>query len=421
MEANSNLRQAVESLYDEAVSALQEMVRIDSTTGREQQAQCRMEQMLAGLGMKTDVWCPTDEELRTMKNYNVCGASNLGERPNVVGVAKGSGQGRSLILNGHIDTVPPLELSQWTHGPFSGDIEDGRLYGRGASDMKGGLLAAIFAYKAIQKAGIRLKGDLIIESVISEEDGGAGTLACQQRGYAADAAIIMEPTDNTVTTAETGTMLFRLIIEGKPAHGSAPYEGVSAIEKFAFILQKLNEWDMQRHSLSPDSSDNRFARYKMVAPISFGKAHAGTWCAMLPNELVAEGRYGFMLHETIDSARVVFEEKLAEIARQDEWLAVHPPRVEWFPTAWEAYDLSGEDPLVAAMRESCDALGMNSALGGIPYGTDIKFMLDAKIPTVLFGPGTIKKAHFYDEYVVIEEFKKAIGLLAETIVRWCRA
>lgn len=419
MKTNQSLQAAVLALKEEAVKTLQDVVRIDSTTGREQECQAYMENLMKSLDMEVDVWCPTDEELRQMDQYGICGASDLGERPNVVGTVKGSGGGRSLIMNGHIDTVPVNNPSVWICPPYSAEIVDDKMYGRGTSDMKSGLLSAVFAYKAIRNAGIQLKGDLHIESVICEELGGSGSLACFQRGYRADAAIIMEPTDTIITTAETGTMLMRIIIEGKPAHGSAPYAGVSAIEKWCFLFEKLNEWDRKRHEESPDSIDPRFKKYQMVAPICFGKVHSGNWCAMLPNELVAEGRLGFMLHESVDSIRADFEKVLYDIAQQDEWLSEHPPRVEWLPISWDAYNLADDHPLPVLMQEVCTDLNTNSELGGIPYGTDIKFFKYANIPTVLFGPGSITKAHYDNEYCYVSEYLKAIGVLAETIVRWC--
>lgn len=416
---DSRLKTAIDALREPAVEVLQDVIRIDSTTGKEQQAQKYMETLMRSLGMEVDVWCPTDEELRQMDQYGVCGASDLGDRPNVVGTVRGSGTGKSLILNGHIDTVPVNNPSVWLHPPYSGEIEDGKMYGRGTSDMKSGLLAAVFAYRAIRDSGIHLKGDLYIESVICEELGGSGTLACFQRNYKADGAIIMEPTDNTVTTAETGTMLFRITVDGMPAHGSAPYAGVSAIEKWSFLLQRLNEWDRRRHEQSPDSADPRFKRYQMVAPLCFGKVHAGNWCAMLPNELVAEGRLGFMLHETVASIRADFESQLFKIAQEDPWLSAHPPRVEWFPISWDAYNLEASHPLPVTMQKVCQDLQVNTDLGGIPYGTDIKYFKHAKIPTVLFGPGTITKAHYDNEYCFVSEYLKAIEVLAETILHWC--
>lgn len=421
MAVNAKLHEAVLALQEEAVKTLQDIVRIDSTTGKEQECQDYMAKLMKSVGLDVDMWCPTDEELRTMDQYDTCGAADLGERPNVVGVKKGSGGGRSLILNGHIDTVPVNNPDIWIAPPYSAEIIDGKMYGRGTSDMKSGLLASIMAFKAIQNAGIKLKGDVTIESVMCEELGGSGTLACFQRGYQADGAIIMEPSDTMVSTAETGTMLMRIIIEGMPAHGSAPYVGVSAIEKWCFVLEKLNEWDRKRHEASKDQKDPRFKKYKMVAPICFGKCHAGNWCAMLPNELVAEGRLGFMLDETVESIRADFEKLLADIAKQDEWLSVHPPRVEWFPISWDAYDLPSDHPLTVTMQGACADLGMNSELGAIPYGTDIKYFKYAGIPTVIFGPGTITKAHYDNEFVIVEDYLKEIGALAEIIVRWCGA
>ena len=163
METNRALQAAVLALKEEAVQTLQNVVRINSTTGQEQEAQAYIEQLMKSIGMEVDVWCPTDEELRQMDQYGTCGASDLGERPNVVGTVRGSGGGRSLIMNGHIDTVPVNDPSAWLYPPYSAEIIDDKMYGRGTSDMKSGLLSAIFAYKAIQKAGLRLKGDLHIE------------------------------------------------------------------------------------------------------------------------------------------------------------------------------------------------------------------------------------------------------------------
>lgn len=422
MAFNQKLHDAVTALEKEAVSALQEVIRIDSTTGKEQEAQAYMEKLMASIGMDVDKWCPTDEELRPMKQYPGSGASSqkLGDRPNVVGVLKGSGGGRSLILNGHIDTVPVNSPEVWICPPYSGEIIDGKMYGRGTSDMKSGLLGAAIACMAIKKAGIKLKGDLILESVICEERGGCGTLACMQRGYdKADGAIIMEPTTARVCTAETGTMLMRITIDGVPAHGSAPYAGVSAIEKWSYVLEKINEWDRARHEASGDQKDPRFKAYKMVAPVCFGMVHAGSWTAMLPNKLEAEGRLGFMTNQTVESIRKEFEQLLLDISAGDEWLRDHPARVEWMPMSWDAFNIKGSHSLPDTLQASCKDLGLDDELTAIPYGTDIKYFLEANIPTILYGPGTITKAHYDNEYVIVKNYLNEIAALAEFIVRWC--
>lgn len=422
MAINQKLHDAVLSMKTDAIRILQEVIQIDSTTGEEQEAQLYMEELMRSIGMSVDKWCPTDEELRTMKQYPESGASSqkLGDRPNVVGTIKGSGGGRSLILNGHIDTVPVNDPAAWICQPYSGEVIDGKLYGRGASDMKSGLVGAALACKAIEKAGIKLKGDVYLESVICEERGGCGTLACVQRGYnRADGAIIMEPTTARVCTAETGTMLMRIIIDGVPAHGSAPYAGVSAIEKWSYVFEKINEWDRARHETSEDQKDPRFKAYKMVAPVCFGMVHAGTWTAMLPNKLEAEGRLGFMTNQTVGSIRSEFEQLLQKISEEDDWLREHPIRVEWMPMSWDAFNIKGSHPLPDTLQSACKDLGLDDELTAIPYGTDIKYFLEAGIPTILYGPGTITKAHYDNEYVVIENYLNEIAALAEFIVRWC--
>jgi acetylornithine deacetylase len=417
----TKLEKSLAALEKEAVKKLQQFVQIESTTGIEQKGQAFIAELMKEAGMEMDIWCPTDDDLKGLKGYDGCGADNLGDRPNVVGIAKGSGQGRSLILNGHVDTVPAGDLSKWIYGPYSGHIEDGELYGRGACDMKAGLLAAVFAYKAVKDAGIKLKGDVQIQSVIGEELGGVGTLACVGRGYQADGAIIMEPTSNVITTGEVGTMLFRIIIDGKPAHGSASYEGVNAIDKFCYVYKEIRNWADEYNQNSDEKKDPRFKNYKVPCDLSFGIVNAGTWCAMLPEFLTAEGRYGFPIKESVASARKLFEKELERISQQDEWLAEHPVRVEWYNVAWEPYDLPASHPLVTTLQEVCAEAGMSTEIGGNPYGTDIKYMNDMNTPAVIFGPGTIKKGHFVNESVPIKEYLQAINILARMIVRWCGA
>lgn len=144
----------------------------------------------------------------------------------MVAVLKGSGGGKSIILNGHIDVVPVGDEANWEHDPFSGMIECGKLYGRGATDMKGGNVALLMAIESIIASGIKLKGDVIFQSVIEEESGGAGTLAAVLRGYQADGAIIPEPTNMKLFPKQQGSMWFRITVTGKAAHGEQDMKGL---------------------------------------------------------------------------------------------------------------------------------------------------------------------------------------------------
>src|SRR3954452_16624344 len=187
------IREAVDRLAGETVDRLQELVRIPSVTGDEHDVQVAIARQMSDLRLEIDQWEPDVDQLAAFAE-DVGAFASLAGRPNVVGRWRSSGSGRSLILNAHIDTVEPGEREQWTFDPFGGEVIDGKLYGRGSCDMKAGLVAELIAVRALQSLGIEPGGDVLIESVISEEDGGAGSLATILRGYTADAAIITEPT-----------------------------------------------------------------------------------------------------------------------------------------------------------------------------------------------------------------------------------
>ena len=174
--------EAVSALRPEIVAALQELVRIPSQTGREGLAQEAVARLMRAHGLDVDVWEPDVSALEPHAESVTLGDGFTG-RPNVVGVCRGEGRGRSLILNGHIDTVEVGDPSAWSYAPLGGDVVDGRLYGRGACDMKGGVVANLFAVRALRQAGFAPAGDVIVQSTISEEDGGAGALAAVLRGY----------------------------------------------------------------------------------------------------------------------------------------------------------------------------------------------------------------------------------------------
>src|SRR5215211_6099331 len=163
----------VSRLRPEIIAALQELVRISSQTGSEGPAQEAIAQLMRAHDLEVDIWEP---DITVLEDHaeSVTLAGGFAGRPNVVGVCRGQGSGRSLILNGHIDTVEIGDPAAWNYAPLGGDVFDGRLYGRGACDMKGGVVANLFAVRALQQAGFAPAGDVIVESTISEEDGGAG-------------------------------------------------------------------------------------------------------------------------------------------------------------------------------------------------------------------------------------------------------
>jgi acetylornithine deacetylase len=284
--------------------------------------------------------------------------------------------------------------------------------------MKGGLCCAIYAAKAIHDAGVRLKGKLLIESVIGEEDGGVGTLAAVLRGYRADGAIIMEPTDLIVAPAQAGALNFRLTIPGLSAHGCVREEGVSAIEKFFPIYQALMGLEQrvnQRHQ------DPLYARYQQPYPLCIGTVQAGTWASSVAESLTCEGRYGVPVGADIAAARREFEAVVAAAAQADPWLRDHPPKLEWWGGQFEPAGIPVDDPLVQTVAAAFEQVNRQPAqIEGMTYGADMRLLVNVgQTPTVMFGPGDVRMAHRPDEFVPIDDLKAVTRTLVLTILRFC--
>jgi len=325
---------------------------------------------------------------------------------------------RSLILNGHVDVVPPGDEALWSDSPWSGAISDGKLYGRGACDMKSGVATGIFAVAALQSLGFRPAKDVLIESVIGEESGGVGTLTTIVKGYSADGCIVLEPTGLLLCPVQSGALTFRLTVPGRAAHAALRQHGVSAIEKFCLLLNRLSRLEAERHERYQSDlyDDPRFA-----APISIGTVRGGEWHSTVAERVVAEGRMGVFPGESIAAARHTLERAIAAAAADDPWLRDHPPLVEWFEGQFESGATDPAHPLVQTLASAHGAvLGQVPAMRGVPYGADLRlFTNHANIPTVLYGAGDVSLAHGADEHIVLDDVVEAVIIIALAIVRWC--
>jgi len=291
---------------DGMLAYLSELVAIPSLTGQETEAQEHVAIQMKKCGLEVDGWELDFDVLSQHSAFSVEVEREHGL--GVVGVMGQEAGGRSLIFNGHVDVVPPGDESNWRYPPWQATLTEGRVYGRGALDMKGGLCCALFAAKAIFEAGVRLEGKLMIESVIGEEDGGVGTLAAVLRGYQADGAVVVEPTELKVAPAQAGALNFRLTVPGRSAHGCVREEGVSAIEKFMPIYRALLELEREQNTRAPDPL---YARYQLPYPLCIGTVRAGTWASSVAESLTCEGRYGVAIGEDIPIARRMLEERVA--------------------------------------------------------------------------------------------------------------
>ncbi|WP_147533670.1 peptidase [Bacillus marasmi] len=410
-------REWLQSNKTKGTSLLRKLVQEGSVRGRESSAQAVVIEKCRELGLNLDIWEIGDEELRQHPKFCSDRTSFVGN-PNVVGILQGTGGGKSIILNSHIDVVPEGDLEKWEEDPFSGLIKNGKLFGRGSTDMKGGTAALLLAIEAIQATQIKLKGNVIFESVIEEESGGAGTLACLLRGYTADAALIPEPTNLKFFPKQQGSMWFRINVHGKSAHGGTRYEGTSAIDKAYQIIQKIHQLEKIRNERM---NDPLYEKIKIPIPINIGKINSGTWPSSVPDLAIIEGRMGVAPNETMEAAEKEMESILEELKAVDPWFKEHPPTIEWFGGRWLPGDLDIEHPFVEAVASAYRSVVKKEAkIEASPWGTDGGILSQVgHIPVLVFGPGVTEVAHDANEYIHLKDVHLAAEIIAISILRWC--
>ncbi|MEV0290094.1 ArgE/DapE family deacylase [Kribbella sp. NPDC050820] len=393
------------------VDDLRELVRIPSVDGTaaESDVQAWCAGRLGELGLAVDHWridlpdVTADPEFPGMEVERE-------QAWGCVGVLGGPGT-PGLILNGHVDVVPP---GLWPEGdPFSARIEDGVMWGRGTCDMKGGGAAILGAVAAIVASGIQLRKPLVVHTVVGEEDGGLGAFATLRRGHTGEACLIAEPTAGCVIPANSGSLTFRLEIPGLATHGSTRTRGVSAIEKFVVIQAALQALEAERNR----DPHPLLAHLELANPLSVGTIQSGDWASTVPDVLIAEGRYGVRLGESLPAAREAFESAVAEACAKDDWLRDHPVKVTWPGGAFASGLLADDDPL---LTDTLDAAGDPAPeVRGAPYGSDLRQYAAAGIPTLQYGPGDVRYAHATDEHVRLDEVLHAARTYALLALRRC--
>ncbi|WP_283137602.1 ArgE/DapE family deacylase [Rhizohabitans arisaemae] len=398
---------------------LAELVRVPSVggTAAESAIQERLAEWLRAEGLEVDHWPIPIEALGAEPDFPGMEVPRT-QASGLVARLPGTGGGRSLMLVGHVDVVPPGDLAAWTTDPYGGVVRDGRLYGRGACDMKGGLVAALFAVRALRRLGPRLRGDLLLACVAGEEDGGLGAYALLRRGWRADACVIPEPTGLGVVPANAGALTFRLTVTGRAAHAARRDAGVSAVERFWPVFQALRELESARNA----APDPLMRRWTLPYAIEIGMVRAGDWSSTVPGELVAEGRLGVMLGESVPAARAALERAVARVCAADDWLREHPVRVEWWGGQYAAGRLPAEDGglLAALTRAHTATAGGPPEVWGAPYGSDLRLLTGlGGIPAVQYGPGDVDLAHAPDEWVAVADVAAAARTLAALAAAHC--
>lgn len=323
----------------------------------------------------------------------------------------------ALVLQGHVDVVPPGDPRLWAGDPFTPVFDGERLIGRGACDMKAGVVANLAAIAAILKSRIVLPRPLGIHCVVGEEDGGLGAYATLARGHRAEACIITEPTDDTLITANAGALTFELVIEGLSTHGSTAYAGHSAIDAYWHVHHALQELEGRRNA----TVDILMQEYPLAYPISVGMLRAGDWASTVPDRLVAQGRIGVALDEDPADARTDLEQAITAI--NDPWLRDHPVQVRWSGGQFApGRVLSGSGLAAAVGTAHADTHGTpRPRERGAPYGSDLRLYSAAGIPTIHYGPGDVRLAHAPNEAVRLQQVVRCTQTLAVTALRASRS
>ena len=297
--------QAVDRRFDEQTEFLAEVSAQASTRGQEQGAQKLMDEQFRARGYATDIWEIDVNEIAGLPGFSPV-LENYDEALNVVATHRGRAQsGRSLILNGHIDVVPEGPLDMWRRPPYQPWIDDGWMYGRGTGDMKAGLVANLYALDALRDAGYQPAADVYIQSVVEEECTGNGALSCLQRGYTADAALIPEPFDEKLVTAQVGIIWMQVYLRGTPVHAMQTSSGVNAIEAAIPIIAALRQLEETWNVDKPKHA--RFEHVEHPLNLNIGRIQGGDWPSSVPAWCCFDVRMGIYPGQDIDAAREEIE------------------------------------------------------------------------------------------------------------------
>ena len=422
-EITATVLNAVDAQLENAIELLGHLVAIPSMGGTEAEAEIQhvLAEILHSDGFDVDLWPMDLDELTNQPDFpgmEVERREAFGLLATLPGHAPELGL--SLLVDGHVDVVPPGDPSAWTSDPFSLRRAERNgvdtLFGRGTCDMKGGLVASIMAARAVQTVGVKLAGDLLIAPVIGEEDGGLGTYELMRRGIEADACVIPEPTDLDIIPANGGALTFRLHVPGQAIHASRRTEGVSAISKFTSILPALEALESRRNA----DVDPLMSRWPIAYPLSIGTVHAGDWASTVPDLLIAEGRFGVALGENPFSARAELEAAIEDINANDEFLSRNPIKVEWWGGQFQS-GRSENDYLIDLTRRAHFAAAparRHQHVYGAPYGSDLRF-ISPTMPVLQYGPGDASAAHAPDEFIEVESLLTSMRTFALMYLEHC--
>ena len=408
----------IDSHEEDIVQTLRELVAVETTNpysgdrnpAGEAGGQKVLREMLEELNPSAihEFDCPDD----IYQRMNVLGPENrqFAGRPNLVAEFDFGQDGPTVVVNGHMDTVG---IDNMTIDPLAGRVEDGKVWGRGTSDCKGGLTIGLWAIKALLAEATDLRGRIYFESVVDEEcnGSGAGTLACIDRGFRGDVAIFVDGYDGAITRGCYGCLTAQVDVEGKEGH-AAYGTGVSALEKALVVKQAIDRFKAAREERYPD------------ARVNIGVFTAGTHPAVVPGHAQMQLNIVYRLEDARAAqeaghpwgaalVREKFLQFVSQAAEQDEWLAAHPPATTWIKDLIP-FEESADSPWLERLQDAHEqAVGEAAKIDFMIGWTDASYYSAlAGVPTFLIGPAASGKAHTPDEYVEIAALLRSAKTLA---------
>lgn len=408
-------RKLVEAVHrdrDGTVDRLRELVAVPSLTGSEEDIQELIAARMASDGLEVQRLTPDPTHVQADPDWpgSEVTRSSL---PIVAGSLAGGKPGPRLLLVGHVDVVPVGDRGSWATDPFDPVVRDGLLYGRGACDMKGGLVAAWSAVRALAATvpARDRSGEVVLLSVPSEEDGGQGALAAIRAGFTGDACVIPEPTRLDIVTVQAGAITFRLTVPGRAAHASVRREGVSALDALNVLLAALRQDEEWRNSAE---TQPQMRALGLPYPTIIGTVAGGDWASTVMDRVVVEGRYGVRAGQTASEAESELRTVIARACEADPWLREHPAVIDITGGRFSSGELPQDHGLPTGLADAASGvLGRRPSFIGVPYGADMRlFLNEGATPTVCFGPGDIRVAHAANEHVPLDEVVACAEVLA---------
>jgi acetylornithine deacetylase len=409
---------AVAANFEAQIAFTQDLIRFPSLRGQEMTAQDFLFGEMKKRGLAMDRWAIDVADIESHPGFSPVKVDYT-NAINVVGTHRPRAEnGRSLILNGHVDVVPVGPLDMWSRPPFEPHLEGDWLYGRGGADMKAGLGANLFALDALRSLGLQPAATVHVQSVTEEECTGNGALSCLVRGYRAEAAIIPEPEDDRLVRANTGVLWFRVHVRGAPVHVRDAGAGANAIEASFPVIEALRkleaEWNTRKSGMKHFD--------ELAHPINFnvGKIAGGDWASSVPAWCSFDCRIAIYPGWNPRQAAGEIEAAVRGAARKNPFLANNPPEVEWNGFFAAGYVLEeGSDAEQVLARAHAKSYGKSLESFVTPGYLDGRvFVLYEGIPCLVYGPYS-ENIHGFDERVSLASVKRVTGSIALFIAEWC--